>query len=217
MRIVVATRSPHKVEELRRLIAAAGGLPGAQLCSLAEWEAETGRAVPEVVEDRPSFRENAEKKARAVAEATGAYALADDSGLCVDALGGAPGVHSARYSGVEGPGRDAANNRRLLEALADVPDGQRGAAFVCALCLAAPDGRTWHAEGRCRGHIGHAEDGSEGFGYDPLFISEEPEARGRSHGRLSPEAKDAVSHRGRALRALLPTLRQLVANGERII
>ena len=216
MKVVVATRSAHKMEEIRRILEAAGGLDGIELVSLAEWEAAQGRRVPEVEEDAPTFRGNAEKKARMVAEHTGTYVLADDSGLCVDALGGAPGVHSARFSGVTGPERDAANNEKLLAALEGVPDAERGAAFVCALCLAAPDGRLWHVEGRCRGRIARAEEGAGGFGYDPLFVSCEPEAFGKSHGRLTPAEKDAVSHRGRALRALIPRLRALVANDRQI-
>ncbi len=216
MELVVATRSTHKMDEIRRILAAAGLPAGIELTSVAEWEAAHGRRVPEVEEDAPTFRGNAEKKARVVAEHTGRLALADDSGLCVDALGGAPGVHSARYSGVTGPERDAANNAKLLAALEGVPEEARGASFVCALCLAAPDGRVWHVEGRCRGRIARAEDGTGGFGYDPLFVSCEPEAFGKSHGRLSPAEKDAVSHRGRALRALVPTLRALVANDRQI-
>jgi XTP/dITP diphosphohydrolase len=137
--------------------------------------------------------------------------LADDSGLCVDALGGAPGVRSARFAGATGPGRDEANNRRLLDALEGVPEDERGAAFVCALCLCAPDGRTWHLEGRCVGRIVEAPRGSGGFGYDPLFLSLEPGLDGtRTHAEISPEEKDRHSHRGKALRALMPLLVHLL-------
>lgn len=209
LEIVVASRSAKKVEELLR-VAAAAELEGVRFSSLADWEASTGRALPEVVEDAPDFAGNALKKAREVAAQTEGWVLADDSGLCVDALDGAPGVYSARYSGVEGPGKDAANNARLLEALAGRPEAERGARFVCALSLVAPDGRSWAVEGRCEGHISEAPEGSGGFGYDPLFVSHEAGAVGRSHGILSPAEKDQVSHRGAALRALMPLLAGLL-------
>jgi len=188
-----------------------------------------------VVEDGRSFRENAEKKASAYARFTGLHALADDSGLCVDALGGAPGVRSARWSeDVDGlasaacalpsvaqrelgpemarAARDEANNDRLLAALAGVPPERRGAEYVAALALASPDGSiAAQVEGRCRGLIGHARRGANGFGYDPLFIPDAPARRQAEHpsktmAELSPEEKDALSHRGAAFRALRPAL-----------
>ncbi len=203
--LVVASRSKKKVGELRRIM---DGLIDAgllEVLDLEEAEARLGVTLPEVEEDAPDFAGNAEKKARAIAEATGWWALADDSGLTVDALGGRPGVHSARYSGVTGEGRDEANNRKLLAELSDVAGEARGAEFVCALCLVSPAGRARHVQGRCRGVIAEEPRGGHGFGYDPLFLSMEPGVAGeRTHAELSPEEKDAVSHRGRALRALLP-------------
>ena len=173
-----------------------------------------GRPLPEVVEDGDTFRANAEKKARAFAAFAGMPALADDSGLCVDALGGAPGVHSARFSEDEAPGlvkleRDLANNRKLLRLLAGRPDAERGAAFVSVIVVARPDGEVLAAvEGRCPGRIGHAPRGAGGFGFDPLFV---PEGGDSTMAELPPAGKDAVSHRGRAFRALRPALEGLAA------
>lgn len=212
IRLVVATRSAHKLEELVRMVAPLVDSGRLEVRSVADVERETGVAIPEVEEDAPDFAGNAEKKARAIAEHVGTFALGDDSGLCVDALGGAPGVYSARYSGVLGEWRDAANNEKLLAELDGVPDEKRGAAFVCALSLVAPDGRVWQVEGRCHGRIGHAPRGGGGFGYDPLFVSLEPGTGGeRTHAELTPDEKDRVSHRGKALRALLPLLEELTA------
>lgn len=214
IRLVVASRSAHKVEELRRMVAPLIAEGRLEVVSVADVERETGAALPEVEEDAPDFAGNAEKKARAVAEHTGALALGDDSGLCVDALGGAPGVYSARYSGAEGEWRDAANNEKLLAELAGVPEARRGASFVCALSLVAPDGRVWQVEGRCHGRIAEAPRGDGGFGYDPLFVSLEPGVDGRlTHGELGAGEKDRVSHRGRALRSLLPLLAEVVGEG----
>ena len=176
-RLVVASRSAHKVEELRRLVAPLLDAGLLEVVSVADLEAETGAALPEVEEDAPDFAGNAEKKARAIAEHAAALALGDDSGLCVDALEGGPGVYSARYSGAEGEWRDAANNEKLLAELAEVPEEERGASFVCALALVAPDGRVWQVEGRCHGRIAEAPRGAGGFGYEsPL---REPGARSR--------------------------------------
>lgn len=209
--LVVASRSSHKVAELRRMLSDLVEAGELEVLDLGEAESRLGREVPEIVEDAPSFAGNAEKKARAVAEALGTYALGDDSGLTVDALGGAPGVQSARYSGVEGEGRDQANNRKLLKELAGVPDERRGASFVCALCLVSPGGEVRRVEGSCKGRIAHAPRGTEGFGYDPLFLTEEPGVEGRrTHAELSAEEKDAVSHRGRALRAMRKLLEEAI-------
>ncbi|MDX2038565.1 MAG: non-canonical purine NTP pyrophosphatase [Isosphaeraceae bacterium] len=162
--------------------------------------------APEVDEDADSFAGNARKKASETARAIGRWVLADDSGLAVDALRGAPGIHSARYAGTHGD--DAANNRKLLEALRDVADADRGAAFHCALALADPEGRiVLEAEGACRGRILHALEGSGGFGYDPLFLI--PEYH-RSFGALSPLVKSQLSHRARAFAHLRPRLARLV-------
>jgi XTP/dITP diphosphohydrolase len=159
--------------------------------------------MPEVIEDQATFRGNAAKKAIAAAEHSGMWSLADDSGLEVDALDGAPGVRSARFAGVHGD--DDANNRLLLAKLKGVPEEKRGARFVCALALARPDGTiALEVEGTARGRILTAPRGTRDFGYDPLFLFTEPgfEATGKSFAELEPEAKALVSHRGRALREL---------------
>jgi XTP/dITP diphosphohydrolase len=163
--------------------------------------------LPEVVEDQPDFVGNARKKASAAALHTGRWCLADDSGLEVDALGGAPGVRSARYAGE--PADDARNNAKLLVELADVPTTERGARFVCALALADPQGRIAEVVvGTARGRILEHARGTRDFGYDPLFLFTEeghPET-GRGFAELETAEKAAVSHRGRALRALLDLL-----------
>jgi XTP/dITP diphosphohydrolase len=207
--LFVGTGNPGKLRELRRLVA---GLPIRVLTP-----AELGRPLPEVVEDGVTFAENAAKKAVAFARFSGLVALADDSGLCVDALGGAPGVFSARWSEAEAPGlagaaRDLANNERLLRELAGVPKERRGAAYVAVLALAGPDGTLLASvEGRCPGRIGRAPRGTGGFGYDPLFV---PEGRALTMAELPPEEKDARSHRGAAFRALRPALARLATLDE---
>jgi XTP/dITP diphosphohydrolase len=195
VKLLFATHNKGKLAELRALV-------GDSLQVLSAADAQ----VPEVVEDGETFADNARKKALACAHATGLPSLADDSGLCVDALGGAPGVHSARYA----PGDDAARVDRLLEALADVPDDQRGAGFRCVLCLALPDGRTFFAEGQCRGTISRAPRGAGGFGYDPVF---ELAPGGRTMAEVTQEEKSARSHRGQAFRQLAPRL-ELLARGD---
>jgi XTP/dITP diphosphohydrolase len=166
--------------------------------------------LPEVAEYQPTFRDNAAKKAVSAAAHSGLWALADDSGLEVDALGGAPGVLSARFSGEHG--NDAANNELLLERMQGIPDAQRTARFLCALALARPDGSlAAEIEGTASGRILHAPRGTHDFGYDPLFLFTEPGFRetGRGFAELEPEEKAEVSHRGRALRALCARLRGL--------
>ena len=209
--LVVATRSPKKMIELQRMLSDLVTRGLIEVVSVEEAERRFGRLLPEVEEDADTFSGNAEKKARALVEATGLLTLADDSGLCVDAIGGAPGVQSARYSGVLGEGRDLANNLKLLEALKEVPEEDRGASFVCALCLALPSGELRHVEGRCKGRIGYDLRGDGGFGYDPLFLPEEPGIeKGRSYAELSAEEKDGISHRGRAIRALGVVLEEVL-------
>ncbi len=159
--------------------------------------------LPEVVEDAPTFRGNAAKKAISAALHTGMWSLADDSGLEVDALDGAPGVLSARFAGVHGD--DAANNELLLAKMRDVPEARRGARFLCALALSRPDGSlAAEIQGVARGRILRAARGTRDFGYDPLFLFTEPgfAQTGRSFAELEPDEKSEVSHRGRALRAL---------------
>ncbi len=206
-RIVLATHNRGKVAELRAMLAEA----------LPELDVETAVVdagavgAPDVVEDGVSFEANAAKKARAVARHTGLIAVADDSGLAVDVLGGAPGIFSARWSGRHGD--DAANLRLLLDQLADVPDEHRGAAFVCVAALAVPgqadaDGRQMiaqeHAErGELRGALLREPVGDGGFGYDPIL---RPAGMDVSTAQLSAEQKNAISHRGQAFRALLPHL-----------
>lgn len=168
--------------------------------------------LPDVVEDRPDFRGNAAKKAVSAALHARMWALADDSGLEVDALNGAPGVLSARFAGAHGD--DAANNRALLERMARVPDSERGARFVCALALARPDGTiALEVQGTARGTILREPRGTHDFGYDPLFLFTEPgfAETGRGFAELEPHEKAAVSHRGRALRELRSRLPRILA------
>ncbi len=193
-RLVLATRNRHKVEELRAILADVGvDVPLLGLDSFPD--------VPEVVEDGLTFEANAAKKAREVAAATGLPAIADDSGLCVDALGGMPGVFSARWSGRHGD--DAANLDLVLAQVALVGDEQRGASFVCAAALATPEGEVQVVEGRVGGRLLRERRGSGGFGYDPVFI---PDGFVITTAEMTPEAKNAISHRGRALRALAPAI-----------
>ncbi|MFL5354635.1 RdgB/HAM1 family non-canonical purine NTP pyrophosphatase [Archangium sp.] len=188
-RLLFATTNQGKLRELRGLVG-----DTVEVVSLADLP-----PVPEPVEDGATFEENAEKKARAYAEATGLPALADDSGLCVDALGGRPGVHSARYA----EGSDSARYQKLLGELSGVPDEKRTAAFACALCLVMPGkGRAVIEVGRCEGRIGHAPRGSHGFGYDPVF--ELP--GGKTMAELTSEEKAGLSHRGVAFRKMRPHL-----------
>jgi len=209
MDLFFGTSNTGKLRELLRLV---DGLPVRVLTP-----ADLARPLPEVVEDGASFAENAAKKAAAFARAAGCVALADDSGLCVDALGGAPGIISARWSEPEVPGlsglaRDLANNEKLLRALAGVPKEQRGAAYLAVLALAGPDGSILASvEGRCAGRIGRAPRGSGGFGYDPLFV---PEGRALTMAELPGEEKDGLSHRGAAFRALRPALSHLAVLDE---
>lgn len=200
-RLVLATHNRGKVRELERLLATAG-LP----LAVTTLDAFPTVVLPE--ETGATFLENARLKAVAVARQTGLPALADDSGLCVDALGGRPGVHSARYAGPDAT--DAANNARLLAELAGVPAERRTARFRAVVVLALPDGRWTWAEGETRGRILEAPRGTGGFGYDPLFLSDE---LGMTFAEAGLEAKNRVSHRSRALRALLPALRAWLVDG----
>lgn len=204
-RLVLATRNTHKVHELRQILA---GL-------VAELDLEVVGAgevpgAPDVAETEVSFVGNATLKAVALARATGIPAVADDSGLAVDVLGGSPGVFSARWSGsfsgedATPAERDRANLALLLEQLADVPDQHRAAAFVCAAVLAMPDGSVEAVEGRVTGTLTRAPQGGNGFGYDPVFV---PDGETRTLAEHSGAEKNAISHRGRAFRALEPLLR----------
>jgi len=197
--LVFATRNRGKLVELRDL------LPGVDVLSIDDAARRIGRAVPEVDEDADTFAGNATKKARAVSAATGLPALADDSGLEVDALGGAPGVISARYAGA--PGDDAANNAKLLAALAGVPPERRTARFHAVLALADVTGPLGDdvitAHGTCEGIVLDAPRGTGGFGYDPLFLLPE---LGRTFAELGVGTKSDLSHRARAMRAIRPRL-----------
>ncbi|HZX65655.1 MAG TPA: RdgB/HAM1 family non-canonical purine NTP pyrophosphatase [Myxococcales bacterium] len=193
MILVVATGNAGKLVELRELLT---GLD-LSLRSLAEL------GLPSPEETGNTFAENAELKARAAATFAGTWALGDDSGLCVDALGGAPGLHSARYAST-----DEARRARLLRELAAVPAERRGAHFFCAAALCAPDGRIFRAEGRVYGAIAFAPRGTNGFGYDPLFLP--AETPGLTLAELPSTEKNRLSHRGRAVVALRPVLEAAV-------
>ena len=204
-RLVLATHNAHKVGELRAILAPV--LPG------LDPEAVVGArdvGAPEPVEDGVTFVENALIKARALAAFTGLPAVADDSGLSVDVLGGAPGIFSARWAGRHGD--DAANLRLLLDQLSDVPDGHRGAAFVCAAALAVPSAvGTAHETveyGQLEGTLLREPRGEGGFGYDPVL---QPVGEERSCAELSADEKNAISHRGQAFRALLPAIVEALA------
>ena len=190
LRIVMASRNQHKVQELARVLAL-----------------HTIEPLPEGVElppeDGDTFTANALIKARAAASATGSTALADDSGIVVPALGGAPGVWSARYAGPDAT--DEENLGKLIEEMSGQDD--RRAAYVCVLALVAPDGEERIFEGRCEGRLARVPRGTRGFGYDPAFIPDDLEAPERTMAEIEPAQKDAISHRGRAARALLAVLR----------
>lgn len=198
-RVVLASRNAKKLAELRRVLEPL--VPGMEVLGL-----DDVAAYPEPAETESTFEGNALLKARACLHATGLPSLADDSGICVDALNSMPGVLSARWSGQPGAGADAANNALLLAQLSDVPDERRGAQFVCAVALARPDGTAVVVHGTMRGRILRAEHGAGGFGYDPLFAADGQHV---SNAELSAEDKDAISHRGQALRAVAPHLRRL--------
>ena len=184
MKFIIATHNTHKLDELRRILAPLG------------IAADIDPALPEADETGVTFAENAFIKADEACRFTGLPAIADDSGLTVDALGGEPGVYSARYAPV------GSRKATVLKKLEGVPRSERGAAFVSAVCCVFPNGDTVTAQGVCRGHIGNEPRGEGGFGYDPIFVTE----NGKTFAELSPAEKDAVSHRGRALRAFAEKL-----------
>ena len=201
MKVVMASNNAHKIAELRAILSAYG------LDVVSQREAGV-HVEPE--ETGTTFAENALIKAETICRASGLPTIADDSGLCVDALGGAPGVYSARYCGRHGD--DEANNDKLLDVMQAVPAGQRGAKFVSAVCFILPDGRHLTCMGECPGSIAFERlCGDYGFGYDPLFIpahcgvgkhEKRPNTEGRSYAQLTPDEKDAISHRGNALAEL---------------
>ena len=185
MQFVIATHNPHKCEELARILAPLG------------ITAVLNKDLPEVEETGETFLSNAFLKADSACDFTGLPAIADDSGLMVDALGGAPGVYSARYAGEDG--NDAKNNVKLLAVLSDVPMEQRTAKFVSVITMVYPDGTKLVARGEVRGHIMFEEKGENGFGYDPLFV---PEGFRKTFAELTSEEKNHISHRANALREL---------------
>ena len=197
-RLVLASANAGKVVELNRILAA--GHVGVQLAGLEEFP-----GAPDVAETGVTFADNALLKARALAKFTGVPAVGDDSGICVDALNGMPGVLSARWSGAHGD--DPANLRLLLGQLSEVPDERRGAHFYCAAALVLPSGREHVSEGKLRGRLIREPRGSNGFGYDPIFV---PDGDERTTAEMAPAEKDAISHRGRAFRALAPVIAALV-------
>ncbi len=196
--LVLATLNPDKIIELQRILA--GGRVAAEIVGLGEFP-----GAPDVAETGATFTANALLKAAAVAQFTGLPAVADDSGFCVDALNGMPGVLSARWSGKHGD--DLANLRLLLGQLADVPDERRGAHFACAAALVLPSGRQHVCEGTVHGRVIRLPCGENGFGYDPIFVPDRSEL---TTAEMTAEAKDAISHRGRALRALAPVIAALL-------
>ncbi|MFE2429670.1 RdgB/HAM1 family non-canonical purine NTP pyrophosphatase [Streptomyces sp. NPDC059373] len=198
-RLILATRNAGKITELRAILADAG-LPHELVGADAYPE------VPDVKETGVTFAENALLKAHALARATGHPAVADDSGLCVDVLGGAPGIFSARWSGKHGD--DRANLELLLAQLSDIDEAHRGAHFACAAALALPDGTERVVEGRLLGTLRHEPAGEGGFGYDPIL---QPLGESRTCAQMTPEEKNAISHRGKAFRALVPVVRELVS------
>lgn len=191
-RVFLASRNPKKLEELRRILAPV--VPGVEVLGF-----DDVTAYDEPAETEPTFAGNALIKARAGLAATGLPSLADDSGLCVEALNGMPGVLSARWAGVAK--HDAANNRLLLEQLEEVPDDRRGADFHCAVAFCAPDGNEEVVSGQMRGRIIREQRGSGGFGYDVVFV---PEGETRTSAEMPADEKDAISHRGKSLRAVAP-------------
>jgi len=193
-RLLLATRNAGKLAELQRLLATA--VPGVEVIGLRDVP-----EYPEAPETGATFEENALLKAREAVRYTGLAAVADDSGITVDALNGMPGVLSARWSGRHGD--DDANTALLLGQLADVPDERRGAAFVCAAALVTPDGAEHVLRAQWRGRVQREKRGSNGFGYDPVFV---PAGLELSAAELEPAEKDALSHRGQAFAALLPVV-----------
>lgn len=195
MDFILATNNMKKLAEMQRILSPLGiNVVTAKML---------GISLEEVEEDGDTFEANARIKALAACKATNMPAIADDSGLCVDYLDGAPGIFSARFSGEHG--NDELNNDLLLEKLDGVPMEERTAYYVCAICCEFPDGREIIVRGECHGHIGFERDGNEGFGYDPLFL-----INGKAFGRYTAEEKDKISHRGNALRLLTKELEKII-------
>lgn len=195
MDFILATNNMKKLEEMQRILSPLGiNVVTAKML---------GIEIPDVEEDGTTFEENARKKAVSACEFAKMPAIADDSGICVDYLDGAPGIYSARFSG--GHGNDEDNNDLLLEKLEGVPMEERKAHYACAICCVFPDGKEITVRGECHGYIGFERDGNEGFGYDPLFLVD-----GKAFGRYTAEEKDKISHRGNALRLLTKELEKII-------
>lgn len=195
MDFILATNNMKKLSEMQRILSPMG----VRVITANMLDID----LPDVEENGKTFEENAKIKALSAMQITNMPAIADDSGLCVDYLDGAPGLYSARFSGEHG--NDKQNNNLLLEKLQNVEMDERTAYYVCAICCVFPDGREIIVRGTCNGHIGFACDGTEGFGYDPLFI-----INGKSFGRYSAEEKDEISHRGNALRSFASELEKIL-------
>ena len=187
MKIIIATHNKHKLQEMSRILSPMG--------YEVVTDRDLGIELTDAEENGETFLDNARIKAESGCRESGLPCIADDSGLCVDALDGAPGVFSARYSGVHGD--DDGNNRKLLSELEGVPAEKRTAHFACAICVSFPDGSEVTATGKCEGYIGYEKKGTNGFGYDPLFMVGD-----RSLAQMTAEEKDAISHRGNALKEL---------------
>lgn len=194
MQLIIATRNAHKLAEVKSILS----LSGLLITGTEAWP-----NVPDPIEDGDTFIANATIKARVWAQATGHWALADDSGLTVDALNGAPGINSARYAGEHG--NDTANNAKLLADMAG--ESNRCAHFVCALALCSPNGEVTTLQAQCDGILITEDRGHGGFGYDPLF---QPQGHTETFAQLPQSTKDALSHRGKALRLMIPTLTEQV-------
>jgi len=195
MKFILATKNPKKLKELRRILVPLGH----EVIS----ERELENPLDEVIEDADTFEGNALLKARSAMKITGLAAVADDSGLCVDYLDGAPGVYSARFAGEEQD--DEKNNAKLLKALEGLPKEKRTARFVSAVAVVFPNGKEFTVRGACEGYIATEKQGENGFGYDPLFIGEKG-----CFGLLTDEEKDSISHRGKALRLMATELEKYV-------
>ena len=187
MKIIIATHNKHKLQEMSRILSPMG--------YEVVTDRDLGIELTDAEENGKTFLDNARIKAESGCKESGLPCIADDSGLCVDALDGAPGVFSARYSGVHGD--DDGNNKKLLSELDGVPTEKRTAHFACAICVSFPDGSEVTATGKCEGYIGYEKKGTNGFGYDPLFMVGD-----RSLAQMTAEEKDAISHRGNALKEL---------------
>ncbi len=199
-KLLLATRNKGKIQEFHRILEEIA--PGEiELVGLDQFP-----DLADVEETGTTFEENALLKARQMSAATGLPAIADDSGLCVDALGGDPGIFSARWSGVHGD--DEANLQKVLDQIKDVPDADRTAYFICVAALVLVDGESHCEEGRFHGQLLHHPVGENGFGYDPIFS---PDGYSISSAQMSAADKDAISHRGKALRAIAPHVRKMVA------